>query len=366
MQQIYLTPSKGQLFLRYLKSASGYWKGSSGRTAWLLILILIVLILLQLLVQYLINFWNRDFFNALDKRETALLWKEAWLFLPLALSSIFLAIVSVWGKMTLQRSWREWLSRHLIHYWLKNNHYQRLTIMKNKQLNAEYRIAEDARIATDLPIDLFLGLITSVLTAITFITVLLDVGGDLKLSLFGFNFSMHGYLVISAILYSSLLTSSMIIVGRHLTETVEGKNHSEAELRSSASRLREHGEGKVHLDREREEAMAVEKTLDSVIVWWRNLCWQLMRTTVVSHGNGLIAPIIGLLLCTPQYMAGGMSLGQVVQAAAAFVTVQNSFNWLLDNYPRIADWLSSANRVAFLLFALDELEEKEDSAAVND
>ncbi|PJD94907.1 MAG: hypothetical protein CK425_10125 [Parachlamydia sp.] len=41
-----------------------------------------------------------------------------------------------------------------------------------------------------------------------------------------------------------------------------------------------------------------------------------------------------------------MSIGQVVQTAAAFVTGQNCFNWLLNNYPSIADWLSSSNRVA--------------------
>jgi putative ATP-binding cassette transporter len=56
-----------------------------------------------------------------------------------------------------------------------------------------------------------------------------------------------------------------------------------------------------------------------------------------------------------------MSLGEVVQAAAAFVTVQSCFNWLVDNYPRIADWRSSANRVGFLLVALDEIEKEPSS-----
>lgn len=358
MQQLYLTPSGSQLFIRYMKSASGYWKGRTGLVAWLTLLLLIALILFQLLVQYAINFWNRDFFNALDKSDVSLLWKEARLFVPLALASISIAIVQVWAKMTVQRGWREWLSKHLIRYWLKDNHYQQLTILKNNQLNSEFRIAEDARVATDLPIDLLLGLLQSILTAVAFISILWQVGGTLDLQFFGFTFSIPGYLVIAAIAYSGLLTFSMILIGRNLTNAVEEKNHSEAELRSVATKLRQHGEGRVHLDRETEESKAVEISLEVVIEKWRLLCWQLMRTTFVSHGNGLIAPIVGLLLCTPKYLDGGMSLGQVVQGAAAFVTVQSSFNWLLDNFPRIADWLSSANRVAFLLFAIDELEEK--------
>ena len=48
-----------------------------------------------------------------------------------------------------------------------------------------------------------------------------------------------------------------------------------------------------------------------------------------------------------------MSLGELTQAAAAFVTVQGAFNWVVDNYNRLADWRSSAHRVATLLVAID-------------
>jgi len=33
------------------------------------------------------------------------------------------------------------------------------------------------------------------------------------------------------------------------------------------------------------------------------------------------------------------------------VTVQIAFNWLVDNYPRPADWTASARRLASLLIA---------------
>jgi hypothetical protein len=52
---------------------------------------------------------------------------------------------------------------------------------------------------------------------------------------------------------------------------------------------------------------------------------------------------------------GSMLLGEVTQAAAAFAAVQGAFNWLVDNYPRLAEWASSAGRVGVLLFALDRL-----------
>ena len=46
-------------------------------------------------------------------------------------------------------------------------------------------------------------------------------------------------------------------------------------------------------------------------------------------------------------------------AAAAFVAVQGALNWLVDNYPRAAEWLSSAHRVGTLLGSLETLAERE-------
>jgi hypothetical protein len=60
---------------------------------------------------------------------------------------------------------------------------------------------------------------------------------------------------------------------------------------------------------------------------------------IVSHHR---TPVAGLILCMPNHLAGIMSLGEVVQAAGAFVIVQGAFNWITDSYARIPEWISSA------------------------
>ena len=50
-----------------------------------------------------------------------------------------------------------------------------------------------------------------------------------------------------------------------------------------------------------------------------------------------------------------------MQAASAFTIVQGAFNWLVDNYPRLADWTASARRVSSLMVSLDALEYAEKS-----
>ena len=90
-----------------------------------------------------------------------------------------------------------------------------------------------------------------------------------------------------------------------------------------------------------------------------------MRLTLITYTSLLITPIVGLLLCTPEYLAGTMTLGEVVQAAAAFVVVQGAFNWFANNYARLAEWTASAKRVASLLLAPDQIDcEGENTAGI--
>jgi vitamin B12/bleomycin/antimicrobial peptide transport system ATP-binding/permease protein len=345
------------------QSASGFWRGLSAWRAWTLVTLLIATVLLQLLTQYGLNFWNRDFFNAIGRRDAADLWIQALRFVPLAAASLLLTILSVWARMTMQRTWREWLSNHLYDYWLQDDRYVRLRFMAGDHQAPEFRIAEDARVATDLPIDLALGLFSAFLTAITFIGVLWSVGDSLMINLGGLIVSVPGYLVLAVIVYSILLSTATLLLARHLTRVLEENKRTEAELRSIGTHLRERGEGTALPDGKRDGRHAVGAALKAVIAIWRIYCWQLMRLTLITYTSLLVTPVVGLLLCIPKYLAGAMALGEVVQAAAAFVVVQGAFSWFTDNYARLAEWAASANRVASLFLALHQIDREGENAA---
>ncbi len=251
--------------------------------------------------------------------------------------------------MTFQRQWREWLTSHLLGLWLDNDNYRRIEARAREPQLAEYRIAEDARVATDAPIDLLVGLLASVLTAATFVAVLWTVGGSMELA---GRFELPGYLVFASIVYAMITTTAMILVGRNMAHVIERKNQAESELKFAVARLRATATATAEELPTRPSA-PVGFALAEVIRQWRRLCGQHVRTTLVSHGNTLLAPLIGLILCVPKYVDGSMSLGEVTQAAAAFAAVQGAFNWLVDNDPRLAEWASSASRVGILLFNLD-------------
>jgi ABC-type uncharacterized transport system fused permease/ATPase subunit len=317
---------------------------------------LVAIAFAQLAIQYLLNYWNRDFFNALERRDGMLLWSEALVFLPIACSNIALAVASVWGRMTMQRKWRQWLTTHLINFWLAKDRYRRLRFVSGEYQNAEYRISFDARIATEAPVDLALGLLTSALTALVFLQVLWSVGGNLTFLLSGHEVTVPAYLVVGVVVYSLTFTTIMIAVGRNLTSVIQAENQAEAELRAAANQIREIGEATPSGAAEPGDYHNLLHALRQVLLRWRQLCWQLMGTTMVSQTDVLFAPVAAWVLCAPKFLAGNMMLGELTQAAAAFVMVQAAFNWVVDNYQRLADWRSAAYRVATLLQALDDVD----------
>jgi ABC-type uncharacterized transport system fused permease/ATPase subunit len=350
---------------RFWQTASHFWRGREAWRVWLLCAFLVLIVVLQLYVQFRFNYWNRDFFDALESRDPARLRSQALLLVPLCIGSVTLAVTSVWGRMTMQRNWRQWLSVKVIDYWVADDRYARLARGEGDQQIPEYRIAEDVRIATDAPVDFALGLVSSLLTAIIFVRVLWEVGGPIVVSVAGASIFIPGYLVVSVAVYSGIVTSAMLWVGSPLTPVIQVKDQAEAELITAAHLLRDIGEGATPKQQEQNVVRSLWQALQHVVRQWRRICWQLMQITVVSHVNTLLAPIIGLVLCAPKFLAGSMTLGELTQAAAAFTLVQAAFNWLVDNYSRVADWISSLQRVGGLLLSLDQLNHHDQVANVD-
>jgi ABC-type uncharacterized transport system fused permease/ATPase subunit len=260
--------------------------------------------------------------------------------------------------MTTQRKWRQWLTTDILGDWLAADHYRKLEAVPGEYKNAEYRISFDAKSATDSPVDLTLGLVNSVMTAGVFTGVLWWVGGRLTIAVGGLTVTIPGYLVIGAVAYALVFTGVMLVIGRSLPSVIQMQSQSEAEFLAAANEIRESGSQPAS-DRDLKRQSAVWDALSQVLLRWRQLLWQLMGTTFVSQTDLLFAPVFGWFLCVPKYLAGSMTLGELTQASAAFVTVQVAFNWLVDNYQRLSDWRSAAGRVAVLLLALDQVKHSE-------
>jgi putative ATP-binding cassette transporter len=256
--------------------------------------------------------------------------------------------------MTLQRKWRAWLTRHLLDRWLAHDRFKQLHFRRSEDRNPEFRIAEDARVATDSPVSMGIGVLSALLNVVIYIGILWDVGGHLDIAPFGHAVAVPSYLVLAVLGYSGFMTAATTVIGHRMVPVIAAKNAAEAQLRSIASNLREQAEHMEPEDASQAPHGVVSAAFDVVVHRWESICEQFMRITVVVHGNSLAAPIVGWFLCAPKYLAGTMSLGEASQAVSAFVTVQAALSWLVENYGALAECLSSVNRVGQLLVALDD------------
>jgi putative ATP-binding cassette transporter len=261
--------------------------------------------------------------------------------------------------MGIQRRWRAWLTNSVLSRWLSSGRYYQLNLVSGDHKNPEHRIAEDLRVSTDAPVDFAAGVTSAFLSATTFIVVLWTIGGALTVTVAGSVITIPGFLVIAAVLYAAIASGSIMTIGRSFVQVSEDKNQAEAEFRYTLIRVRENGESIALLGGEQEERDGIDKSFTKVLRQWARLAGQHMRTTLVSQGSSLIAPVVPLLLCAPKFLDGSMTLGQVMQAASAFTIVQSAFGWLVDNYPRLADWNACARRIASLMMSLDGLERAE-------
>lgn len=349
-------PSDRQVALRFAQLTGGFWRGPGAGRAWFWSLLLATAIILSVFANVTVNRWNGWFFDALEKRDSESALIAMAVFPVLVLVVAGLGVVILVSRETFQVHWRQWVTAKLADSWVGQRRFFRLSLSGYEPANPEYRIADDVRWATEPVVDFAIGLLSAVITIITFIEILWEIGGALTLRIGGAPVVIPAYLVLAAIVYAVLVSALVTFVGRRLPSLIAARNEGEARLRFSLMRIRDHGETIALARTEAGERRAVARTYDSLVGRWLAMIRQRGRLTWITNGSGALVPVVPLLLAAPKYLSGEMSLGGVVQVAAAFVAVQNAFNWVLDNFMRIAEWLAAARRVNELADALERVD----------
>src|SRR6195256_6383436 len=209
------------LLRRFWRSARGFWGSGGDRLAWLLTGTILLTVLLYLAASYGMNVWNRAIFDALERRDGGTVLDLSLIYVPLLAASVAVMLLQVYARMTTQRRWRAWLNDHLLDRWLKNGRYYQLNLVGGDHQNPEYRIADDVRVATESPVEFATGLLTAVLSAVTFIFVLWTIGGALTFTIAGATITIPGFLVAAAMIYAVFASGSMVFIGRRFITVSE-------------------------------------------------------------------------------------------------------------------------------------------------
>src|SRR5436853_3321047 len=185
--------------------AKPYWVSEQRAKGVTLLATVIGLSLGLVWINVQINLWNNEFYNAIQDKRLDDFYRLLGKFTLLAFASIGLAVYQLYLRQMLQIEWRSWLNERYLADWLRERAYYRLQLLDHGTDNPDQRIAEDLRLFVDYTLTLGLGLLSAVVTLLSFIGILWTLSGTLELA----GVSIPGYLVWFAILYAgagSLLT----------------------------------------------------------------------------------------------------------------------------------------------------------------
>ncbi|MBV8377875.1 MAG: ABC transporter ATP-binding protein/permease [Verrucomicrobia bacterium] len=307
---------------------------------------LLLVIAATALGQIRLNAWNQPFYNALERRDLPGFFSQFVIFCLIAGALLVLNVAQVWLNQATKVKLREGLVRDLFDQWLRSRRAFRLTYAGEIGANPDQRIHEDARHLTELSTDLGIGLLQSSLLLGSFIGVLWMLSGNVVFHVSGRSFVIPGYMVWCALGYTGTASWISWLVGRPLAELYAARYAQEAELRFALVHLNEHIDSVSLYDGEEGEKQHLITELKDVL----GTMWQIVgattRLTWITAGYGWSTIIGPTLVAAPAYFRGNLSFGALMMAVGAFIQVQQSLRWFIDNFSTIADWRATLQRVA--------------------
>src|ERR1700741_75470 len=204
-------PNRNQLRDAW-RIAGAYWRSEERWSGWGLLAAIILLSLSNVYVSVRINEWNRSFYNALQAFDSRALFVELGIFCVLVVFAISMSVYGLYLSQMLQIRWRRWLTGRFLGAWLTEGAYYQMELSGRADPlgqdapgteNPEQRIAEDLNLFTAYVLSLSVGLISSVVSLLSFLIILWGLSGPADITL-GHWATVHipAYLVWAALLYA--------------------------------------------------------------------------------------------------------------------------------------------------------------------
>lgn len=342
---------RGQFLRKVWALITPYWRSEEKGKAWLLLLVVLGLSLFSVAVSVWFNSWNRDFYNALQKKDYDAFTHLLMYFSVIAVVAIVTGVFTSYLQQMLTIRWRRWLTETYFAKWLSQKNYYHLEYGGYTD-NPDQRISEDLNAFTSSTLSLGLGFISNLVSLVSFSVILWGVSGSIEV----WGITIPGYMFWAALVYAVLGSWLTHLIGRKLIGLSNRQQRFEADLRFSLVRVRENAESIALFNGEPNEHQQLSTRFGRV---WSNF-WSIMqlkkRLNFFTSGYSQIAIIFPFVVAAPRYFSGQIELGVLMQVASAFGSVQGSLSWFVDAYTVLASWRATCDRLLSFGEAMEENE----------
>jgi len=334
-----------------------YWKSEEKWSAIGLLVAVVVLNLITVGLNVRFNTWYNDFYNTLQEYDWAQFWRQLAIFGVLAFLFIVVAVYSLYLRQILHIRWRRWLTDRFLRNWLGNQSYYRLQLNQvTTPDNPDQRISDDLDRFATITLALSLGLLSSFVTLVSFLSILWTLSGALTIPLGG-GAAIHipGYMVFAALIYAVGGTLLTRWIGYPLIQLNFDQQRYEADFRFSMVRLRENAENVAFYGGEARELDSFQARFARIIANWWGIIKRRKKLTWFTTGYTQLAIIFPLMVAAPRYFAKAIQLGGLMQIVSAFGQVQEALSFIISSYTEIAEYQSVVRRLSRFQERLNEI-----------
>lgn len=349
---------KDSFFIQFMKLAGPFWYSENKLVIRIETILLVVLTLMQIGLAVIITQWNAALFDALEQRSLAGVKAQIGVLLLIFGASITVTTAHLLIKRRLLIGWRTWLTEKVITKWMhKGSHYQISLLPQIDHDNPDGRIAEDIRIATEDAIALSHSLFYSLLMLGSFTKILWGISGKVVFD-FGFvSIPVTGYLVWISVSYAVCASILGWWMGKPMTKATHARQTKEANFRHELIDTQANSQA-IALNRgENKEQERLLDSFQAIIATYAQQTAAWKQIQIFTSGYSVTSMALPILVASPRYIAGAISLGMLMQSVQAFQHMVSALSWPVDNMAQIAKWRTSVERVLGLVNALDHLEQ---------
>ena len=333
-----------------------YWKSDERWSAIGLLVSVIALNLFAVWLNVRLNRWNNDFYNALQQYNWSEFWRQFGIFGIIAFALIVDAVYSLYLRQILHIRWRRWLTEHFLRRWLDNQQYYRMQLDQSVTDNPDQRISDDLDSFATMSLGLSLGLLSSFVTLVSFLSILWVLSGALTVPLGGgARISIPGYMVFAALIYAVAGTFLTRWIGYPLVRLGFNQQRYEADFRFSLVRLRENAENVAFYGGEARELDTFQTRFGRIIENWWGIIRRRKKLTWLTTGYGQLAIVFPFIVAAPRYFNKVIQLGGLMQIASAFGQVQDSLSFIISSYTEIAQYQAVVQRLSGFGERMDEI-----------
>src|SRR5436190_3795183 len=290
--------------------------------------------------------WNARFFNALEARDWNGFTRELFIFGLITLGAIAATACQYYFGQTLQIRWRRWLTERYLALWMADGRHYRIRFVDNTVDNIHLRIANDVLLFLQRTHELGTGLLNSVVALFSFAIILWALSAETPLPLFGINLQVPGYLIWIALSYASIGTLVAHLIGWRLIPLQFSQQRYESDFRFAIARVTDNAEPVALMGGEAVERTELRSRFWRLVRNWTALVQRQTRLIAFTAGYGLISTVFPILVVSPAYLTGAITLGALIQAHLTFQRVEGAFAFCIGAYPKIAEWKAIVDRLA--------------------